>query len=88
MGNITYLALQGGEWAYMAGWLDLFSRKVSGWSVEENMEEERVHRALHKVIGYNQLGKGSIIHSDRAGPSLRGAVRWQRVPKNTSATPL
>ena len=75
VGDITYLALQGGEWAYMAGWLDLFSRKVSGWSVDEHMEEELVHSALQKAISHNQLGKGSIIHSDRAGPSLRGAVR-------------
>lgn len=79
VGDITYLALPGGEWAYMAGWLDLFSRKISGWTVDDNMEEGLVHSALQKAISYNQLGKGSIIHSDRAGPSLRGAVRWQRV---------
>jgi len=67
VGDITYLALQGGEWAYMAGWLDLFSRKVSGWSVDEHMEEELVHSALQKAIAHNQLAKGSIIHSDRGG---------------------
>ena len=45
-------------------------------TVDDNMEEVLVHSALQKAINYNQLGKGSIIHSDRAGPSLRGAVRW------------
>lgn len=75
VGDITYLALQGGEWAYMAGWLDLFSRKVSGWSVDENMEEELVNSALQKAIGHNQLGKGSIIHSDRGGQYVGKAFR-------------
>ena len=64
VGDITYLALPDGEWAYMAGWLDLFSRKVSGWSVDEHREEELVHSALQKAIGYNQLGKGT-------GPPVR-----------------
>lgn len=75
VGDITYLALQGGEWAYMAGWLDLYSRKVSGWSVDEHMEEELVHSALHKAIGHNQLGKGSIIHSDRGGQYIGTSFR-------------
>lgn len=65
VGDITYLALQSGEWAY--SWLDLFSREVSGWSIDDNMEEGLVHSALQKAIGHNQLGKGSIIHSDRGG---------------------
>jgi transposase InsO family protein len=75
VGDITYLALQGGEWAYMAGWLDLFSRKVSGWSVDERMEEGLIHNALHKAMGHNQLGKGSIIHSDRGGQYVGNEFR-------------
>ena len=75
VGDITYLALQDGEWAYMAGWLDLFSRKVSGWSIDDNMEEELVHSALQKAIGHNQLGKGSIIHSDRGGQYVGNEFR-------------
>lgn len=75
VGDITYLALQGGEWAYMAGWLDLFSRKVSGWTVDDNMEEALVHSALQKAIGHNQLVKGSIIHSDRGGQYVGKAFR-------------
>ena len=75
VGDITYLALPNGEWAYLAGWLDLFSRKVSGWTVDENMEEELVNSALQKAIGHNQLGKGSIIHSDRGGQYVGKAFR-------------
>ena len=75
VGDITYLPLMNGEWAYLAGWLDLYSRKVSGWTVDENMEEELVHSALQKAIGYNQLGKGSIIHSDRGGQYVGKSFR-------------
>lgn len=75
VGDITYLPLAGGEWAYLAGWMDLYSRKLSGWSVDENMEEKLVHSALQKAIDHNQLGKGSIVHSDRGGQYVGKAFR-------------
>lgn len=34
VGNITYLPLPNGEWGYTAGWMDLYSRKFSGWRVD------------------------------------------------------
>lgn len=67
VGDITYVPLAGGTWAYLAAWMDLFSRKIKGWSLAENMETELVNSALRKAIGSNQLMPGSIIHSDRGG---------------------
>ncbi|GAB4047014.1 IS3 family transposase [Spirosoma litoris] len=67
VGDITYIPLAGSEWVYLAAWMDLFSRKIKGWSVADNMEEELVHSALRKAINSNQLTAGSIIHSDRSG---------------------
>lgn len=67
VGDITYVPLAGNNWGYLAAWMDLFSRKIKGWSLAENMEEELVHSALQKSIGSNQLVAGSIIHSDRGG---------------------
>lgn len=67
VGDITYVPLAGSNWAYLAAWMDLFSRKIKGWSLAEHMEEELVHSALRKAIGSNQLVVGSIIHSDRGG---------------------
>ena len=68
VGDITYLPLPSGEWGQVAGWMDLCSRKLSGWRVDVTMEEGVYLRALQQAIGYNQLGKGSIIH--RSGDPL------------------
>ena len=76
VGDITYVPLANSNWGYLAAWMDLYSRKIKGWSLADNMEEELVHSALQKAIGSNQLVSGSIIHSDRAGPWLRRSVHW------------
>ena len=75
VGDITYIPLVGSEWAYLAAWMDLFSRKIKGWSVADNMEEELVHSALRKAINSNQLAEGTIIHSDRGGQYVGKAFR-------------
>ncbi len=75
VGDITYIPLAGSEWGYLAAWMDLFSRKIKGWSVADNMEEELVHSALRKAIGSNQLTPGSIVHSDRGGQYIGKAFR-------------
>ena len=75
VGDITYVPLAGSQWGYLAAWMDLFSRKIKGWSLAENMEESLVHSALLKAIGSNQLEPGSIIHSDRGGQYIGKAFR-------------
>ncbi|MGI4736881.1 MAG: DDE-type integrase/transposase/recombinase [Janthinobacterium lividum] len=37
VGDITYLALASGQWAYLACWRDAFSRRVVGWRVRESL---------------------------------------------------
>lgn len=44
--DITYLPLANSGWGYLAGWIDLFSRKIKGRSVADNMEEGLVHSVL------------------------------------------
>jgi putative transposase len=80
--DITYLPMQGGGFTYLCLWTDLFSRKIVGWQIEENMEESLVIRALEKALDSRQPGKGLILHSDRGGQYVSGALRkvikkWQ-----------
>ncbi len=62
--DITYLWTHEG-WLYIAAVLDLFSRRIVGWSMANNMKEELVHNALKMAIGRRDLKKGLMHHSDR-----------------------
>ena len=70
VGDITYLpsSEEGIEyWLYLAVWMDLFSRKIVGWCVDEHMDESLVIRALKQGIRNRQPEKGLIIHSAGGG---------------------
>jgi putative transposase len=67
VGVITYLPLQSGRWAYLATWLDLYSRKIVGWRVSETMTAELVIKALEQFIQRERPAAGLIVHSDRGG---------------------
>jgi transposase InsO family protein len=67
VGDITYLPLQGGGWAYLATWLDLYSRKIVGWQVAETMMANLIIEATAQVIRRERPAPGLIAHSDRGG---------------------
>lgn len=67
VGDITYLPLVNGEWGYLATWLDVFSRVMVGWQVEEHMEASLVVEALKKGLQWRCPAPGLIIHSDQGG---------------------
>ena len=67
VGDITYLPLQTVDWAYLATWMDLFSRKIVGWHLTDSMTAELVIEALRKAILPEWLPAGMIIHSNRGG---------------------
>jgi putative transposase len=75
VGDITYLPLQNGEWAYLATWMDLFSRKVVGWQVAGSMTAELVIGALKKAILRERLPAGLIVYSDRGGQYVDAELR-------------
>lgn len=63
-GDITYI-WTGEGWLYLAVILDLFSRRVIGWSMDDNMETPLVSRALQTAIGKRLPGDDLLHHSDR-----------------------
>jgi putative transposase len=67
VGDITYLPLQNGRWAYLATWMDLFSRRIVGWHLADSMTAELVIEAIRKAILRERLPTGMIVHSDRGG---------------------
>ncbi|MFD2937743.1 IS3 family transposase [Spirosoma flavum] len=75
VGEITYIALAGGEWAYLAAWMDLFSRRIKGWQVEKHMEASLIHKALKKALVAYPIQEQAIVHSDRGGQYIDKGFR-------------
>jgi transposase InsO family protein len=66
VGDLTYIATQEG-WLFLAVVIDLFSRKVVGWSMRPDMQRNLVIDALEMAWLGRNPGKrtGLIFHSDR-----------------------
>ncbi|UVI33625.1 IS3 family transposase [Paenibacillus spongiae] len=62
--DITYIATRQG-WVYLASIMDLYSRKIVGWSLGERMTKELVLDAFDKAVLHRKPPKGLIHHSDR-----------------------
>jgi putative transposase len=63
-GDITYVATREG-WLYLAVVLDLFSRRVVGWSMKFTMDRGLVIDALESALRNRQPTAGMLFHSDR-----------------------
>ena len=78
-GDITYI-WAGGRWVYLAVIIDLYRRRVVGWSVSKNPDASLVVNALEHA--YQQRGKpqGLVFHSDQGSQytSLRFRQRLWR----------
>jgi len=63
--DITYLPTSNG-WVYLAVVIDLFSRKVVGWSLSDSLETRLVSHALRSAIESRSPKRGELLHhSDR-----------------------
>jgi putative transposase len=63
--DITYLPTLAG-WVYLAVVIDLFSRKVVGWSMSESLATPLVGAALRHAIEARRPTRGELLHhSDR-----------------------
>jgi putative transposase len=67
VGDITYIPLTDGTFCYMAMLMDLFSRRIVGWHLDNNMTEQLVLKALRSAIKERQPDVGLIHHTDRGG---------------------
>lgn len=63
--DMTYI-WTGEGWLYLAVIIDLFSRRVVGWSMAEHMRTELVLTALEAALGQRTASlQGLMFHSDR-----------------------
>lgn len=62
--DITYIPTKQG-WLYLAVVMDLYSRKIVGWSMSENIDSALVQSAMKMAILHRNPDTGLIHHSDR-----------------------
>jgi putative transposase len=62
--DITYIPT-GEGWLYLAGVIDICSRKIVGWSMADHMETSLVSDALKMALVQRRPEQGLLHHSDR-----------------------
>ena len=63
-GDITYL--QTGEgWMYLAIVMDLYSRRIVGWSINKRMTTGLISKSIVMACNLRQPAHGLVFHSDR-----------------------
>src|SRR5262249_29184939 len=64
VGDITYVRLQQ-EFVYLAVLLDVYSRRVIGWSLSRQLDSEFAQEALEMALNERRPAAGLVHHSDR-----------------------
>lgn len=64
IGDITFIATSEG-WCYLAVVIDLYSRRVLGWSLADHLRADLVCDALRKALESRSAWGGLTFHSDR-----------------------
>ena len=69
--DITYIRLEA-EFVYLAVVIDAFSRRVIGWSLDRNAEDELTLAALRMALELRRPPAGLVHHSDRGSQYASG----------------
>jgi len=89
LSDITYIPTVEG-WLYLAAVLDLFSRKIVGWAMEDHLESELVELAFQMAVNNRHKVSGLLHHSDRgsqyAGAAYQALIQAHRVTPSMSRT--
>ena len=76
--DITYVETDQG-WLYLAAVMDLYSRRIVGWAMDDHLRTELPLAALNMAISTRRPGANLIHHSDRgvqyASTDYRAALR-------------
>jgi len=72
--DITYVSTAQG-WVYVAAILDLYSRRIVGWAVSQQINTALVMLALNMALCHRQPPAGLLFHSDRGVQYASGEYR-------------
>ena len=81
--DVTYVWTREG-WLYLAVVLDLFSRRVVGWSMRETLHRALVIDALEMALAARRPVAGLLCHSDRGSQYASG--EYQQVLERSGCT--
>lgn len=82
-GDITYLWTRSG-WAYLAFFMDLFSRKIVGWALSRRIDGDLATKALQEAVVRQGYPASVVVHTDRGSTYCAGgnigmpAIFWAR----------
>lgn len=68
--DVTYLKING-NWQYLATVMDLFSRRIIGWSLSDTRKATLTRAALRSAYRKRRHPQGVLLHTDR-GSEYRG----------------
>ena len=89
MADITYIPTAEG-WLYLAGVLDLYSRKIVGWAMSEQIDANLVEQALRMALYQRRPARGLLHHSDRgsqyASHQIRALLEVHQIQISMSGT--
>lgn len=74
IGDITFIPASG-QWHYLAVVIDLYSRRVLGWTLADHLRSDLVCQALDNALKSRADRHGLIFHSDRG--SQYGSTRFR-----------
>lgn len=74
VGDITYIPTKKGT-LYLAVFLDIYSRKVVGWSMSKKMKDTLVIDAFTQAYGKEHPSEGLIVHTDQGSQFTSGRFR-------------
>jgi len=77
-GDVSYLKIKG-TWVYLSVVLDLYSRKVIGWSLGNSRTSELTMRSLKMALSLREVSSDLIFHSDKGAEY--GAHEYQNLLK-------
>lgn len=63
--DVTFIGTRKG-WLYLAAIMDLYSRRIVGWSMSEQNSTALIENALEMATAHRGSAKGIILHSDQS----------------------